>query len=154
MVAKRDPVHRRALRAAAAVTLTVAPACSGKQTAKNAPEKEPAKPVATKPAAKPAAPAPKTAVAPAAKGAADNSLPFPGYDARTGCRGKGGMNGDCCKKVMAWCEEKYKGVKRDPITDNCWMMVPGCTPWGPPAPPAFTAQRMPRARLMRMELAA
>lgn len=148
---ERPPVHRRALRAAAAVTLTVggAAGCSGAQKSDPAtPEPAPkasaaaASPASAPPATgAPASPAPDAA-APAGAVAAKPDLSTP-----PNCRSdQGGFPSACCRAARAWCAAKHSGT--DPnsrsLRNQCSFRVPGCNPWGPPAPPAFVANRSPR----------
>ncbi len=150
MAARRKPIHQRALRAAAAVTLSVAPACAGNKVKETKPAAEPAKAAVvapTKPVAAPAKPTAAPAKIEAAAAQGDNKPPVRAK--WPNCRGsKRGINGNCCKRAAHWCEEQNPGKPQ--LASTCAMQVPGCTPWGPPAPPKFVVKTMPRFKLFRV----
>lgn len=127
-----DLIHNRALRAAAAAaTLTVATGCSAPQTK----VEETAKPEAetAAPATRPASPASESPNAP------------------PNCDGSSGLGSDCCRAASKWCAKKFPGKdnKAHRLQDSCLYGVPGCTPWGPPAPPRYEVNACPRIAFRR-----
>lgn len=145
MSAKREWIHRRALRAATAVTLTVAPACGGSQVkAEPAPT---APPTAKSPAKSPAKSREDASSPTVAAPSAASKAGAAASKARPDCsRAPRGIDGPCCSAAREWCKGHHAGDGKDADSNaaNCWMATQGCTPWGPPAPPKFEAQTMPR----------
>ncbi|MBI5610418.1 MAG: hypothetical protein HY902_16190 [Deltaproteobacteria bacterium] len=155
-------IHLRALRAAAAValgaacsstagqnvvavandtgqsdsTLTAHDAAAGADTA-GAPDSSPAdSPVADSSAADTAA-SPDVAAQDGASGDAQTGETMGG---KPDCKALGLDMGACCTALTTWCEAAFAN---DQEARNTCIFGPnydsstGCTPWGPPAPPAM-----------------
>lgn len=162
IIGKHDTIHRRALRAAAAATMTIAPGCGGGQKASKA---EPV-PTADKPTAVAPAPSeeqePGAAAASAAASPTDAKAvePAPAPLARMAtdapdCSASEGMGSKCCSDALTWCRGKHPGEDKVARSKQrtCQFSVPGCMPWGPPAPPRYKANLSPVYRFELPEMA-